>query len=156
MTGRLDWSSSGWVQLIEGVCSRAANCALREGRAMAAPGGAPCGRGADHRVGAETAAYVSRAPASAENGREDQEVDDRQNGASGQGHYPGGEDGADHPQVERGDTPGHAHAENGADQGVGGGDRQAQAGGTDHGGGGSELCGKTAAGGQLGDVLADG
>src|SRR5690606_12404506 len=95
-------------------------------------------------------------PASAENGREDQEVDDRQNGASGQGHYPGGEDGTDDPQVECGDTPGHADPENGTDQRVGGGNRQTQTGGADHGGGGSELCGKTAAGGQLGDVLADG
>src|SRR5690606_34571180 len=118
ITARLDWSCSGWVQLMEGVCSRAANCALSEGRGMTD----------SWLTSAEWTAYVSQAGASAENGREDQEVDDRQNGPGRQGHHPGGEDGTNHPQVESGDTAGHANPENRTDQSMGGRYRQTQPG----------------------------
>src|SRR5690606_11658616 len=146
ITARLDWSCSGWVQLKEGVCSRAANCALSEGRGMTD----------SWLTSAEWTAYVSQAGASAENGREDQEVNDRQNSPGRQGHDPRGKDGADHTQDEGGDTARHANPENRTEQGVRSCYRQAEAGSADDGGGRGQFGGKPAAGCLLGDVPADG
>src|SRR5690606_4119528 len=87
---------------------------------------------------------------------QNEEEEDRQDRTGRQGDDPGQEDLADHAQVQRTDTASQADPKNGADQGVGGGYRQAQTRSTDHGGRSSQLGGKTTAGGQLGDFLADG
>src|SRR5690606_5346210 len=141
---------------MEGVCSRAENCALSEGRGITVlltEALRPSERSQGVTV---RPAYDSQPLASAEDGREHREVHNRQDCACRKGDHPRGEDAADDPQVERRDPARHADPENRAYKGVGGGNRQAETGSTDDGGGSGQLGGETAARRQLGDVLADG
>src|SRR5690606_17091889 len=93
---------------MEGVCSRAANCALSEGRGITVlltEALRPCARSQGVTV---RPAYDSQPLASAEDGREHREVHDRQDCACRQGDHPRGEDAADDTQVERRDPARHA------------------------------------------------
>ena len=82
--------------------------------------------------------------------------EDAEEGAKGDCDDPGDDDFAEHLEVEGLEAAVESDAEDGADEGMGGGDGEAEFRGEEDGDSGAEFGGKTAGWGELGDFFPDG